>query len=273
MVFAKYGLSLYDFLKENNYGAFPMYQIQHIASQLFRSVAFMHEHQLIHTDLKPENVLFVNSDYYLTKGSKYKRKIVKDSRVVLIDFGSATFNSQHHTRVVSTRHYRSPEVILNLGWSYPTDIWSLGCILIELHTGNALFQTHDNKEHLCMMEKVLGPVPDTLVQRVGSTRSEKYFSFRGDKGKLMWKPSTSDERRHMRRVVPLKDLLIHEKHDLFYDLLKKTLSYDPDTRITASQALQHPFFKENFKKPVLIDNGYIDVNGTNNKDDTVYSHR
>ena len=56
--------------------------------------------------------------------------------------------------MVSTRHYRAPEIILNLGWSFPCDIWSIGCILVEFFTGDALFQTHDNLEHLAMMEAV-----------------------------------------------------------------------------------------------------------------------
>ncbi len=48
---------------------------------------------------------------------------------------------------------------IGLGWTYPADIWSVGCILIELYTGNALFITHDNMEHLAMMERVFGPIP------------------------------------------------------------------------------------------------------------------
>ncbi len=55
---------------------------------------------------------------------------------------------------MSTRHYRAPEVILGLGWSFACDMWSVGCILVELLAGDALFQTHENLEHLAMMEKV-----------------------------------------------------------------------------------------------------------------------
>lgn len=46
-----------------------------------------------------------------------------------------------------------------LGWSQPCDVWSIGCIMFELHLGITLFQTHDNREHLAMMERILGPVP------------------------------------------------------------------------------------------------------------------
>lgn len=92
----------------------------------------------------------------------------------MIDFGSATFQDEYHSSVVSTRHYRAPEIILGLGWSFPCDIWSIGCILVEFFTGDALFQTHDNLEHLAMMENVCDSRIDThLVQSVNkmATRS------------------------------------------------------------------------------------------------------
>ena len=50
------------------------------------------------------------------------------------------------------------------GWTFPCDIWSIGCILLELITGDALFQTHENLEHLAMMEVVLGPIPKEMIQ-------------------------------------------------------------------------------------------------------------
>lgn len=104
--------------------------------------------------------------------------MIKDTEVRLIDFGSATFDDEHHSTVVSTRHYRAPEVILGkyffalacsmfslfinvieLGWAQPCDVWSIGCIIFELYLGLTLFQTHDNREHLAMMERILGSIP------------------------------------------------------------------------------------------------------------------
>lgn len=90
----------------------------------------------------------------------------------LIDFGSATFEPDYHASVVSTRHYRAPEIILGTGWSYPCDAWSIGCILIEFYTGEALFQTHENVEHLAMMEKVFGGMPLNMMREVASTRDK-----------------------------------------------------------------------------------------------------
>ncbi|OAO98519.1 FC2 [Arabidopsis thaliana] len=102
----------------------------------------MHDLRMIHTDLKPENILLVSSDYVKIpeyKGSRLQRdvcykRVPKSSAIKVIDFGSTTYERQDQTYIVSTRHYRAPEVILGLGWSYPCDVWSVGCIIVELCT-------------------------------------------------------------------------------------------------------------------------------------------
>lgn len=93
-----------------------MDQSRYIAYQLCYSVKFMHDNHLTHTDLKPENILFVNSDFNVEMEPKKKKlyRVVKDAEVRLIDLGSATFDHEHHSTIVSTRHYRSPEVILGM---------------------------------------------------------------------------------------------------------------------------------------------------------------
>ena len=112
--------------------------------------------------------------------SARQRKVLLDTEIRLIDFGSATFDEEYHSSVVSTRHYRAPEIILNLGWSFPCDIWSVGCILVEFFTGDALFQTHDNLEHLAMMESVCGgKIESKLVKLV--TQSLKNSSTSASK--------------------------------------------------------------------------------------------
>ena len=145
----------------------------------------LHDLKLIHTDLKPENILLVHNSYQTftynriipssssaTQRNARQRKVLLDTEIRLIDFGSATFDDEYHSSVVSTRHYRAPEIILNLGWSYACDIWSIGCILVEFFTGDALFQTHDNLEHLAMMESVCSARIDTkLVRQIMSGRN------------------------------------------------------------------------------------------------------
>lgn len=93
-----------------------MHQARYIAYQLCYAVKFMHENRLTHTDLKPENILFVNSSSRTVQTEDNRRRKplreVEDATIRLIDLGSATFDHEHHSTIVSTRHYRAPEVIL-----------------------------------------------------------------------------------------------------------------------------------------------------------------
>ncbi|XP_026330216.1 dual specificity protein kinase CLK2 isoform X9 [Hyposmocoma kahamanoa] len=243
IAFEMLGQSVFDFLKDNNYQPYPLEQVRHISYQLIYSVLFLHDNKLTHTDLKPENILFVDSDYevasvYNSSKKKHDLRRVKRSDVRLIDFGSATFDHEHHSTIVSTRHYRAPEVILELGWSQPCDVWSIGCIMFELHLGITLFQTHDNREHLAMMERILGPIPYRMARK---TRT-KYFYH----GKLNWDEKSSAGRYVRENCKPLLRYMqgnSEEQRQLF-DLIARMLEYEPAQRITLREALKHPFFSK-----------------------------
>jgi len=238
LIFELLGLSVFDFLKENNYHPYPLEQVRHIIYQLCHSVKFLHECRLTHTDLKPENILFTSSDWEISYNARKRKDVrkVKSTEVRLIDFGSATFDWEHHSKVVSTRHYRAPEVILELGWSQPCDVWSVGCIMFELYLGFTLFQTHDNREHLAMMEKILGPFPSSLSRRTKT----KYFQT----GKLVWDEHSSAGKYVRENCKPLKKYqqADSDDHEQLFDLISSMLTYDPADRIGLDQVLRHPFF-------------------------------
>ena len=115
------GKSVFDFLKDNNYSPYPLEHVRQISYELCLSVSFLHANRLTHTDLKPENILFYSSDYYKDVQSDQDRqqsrkvRILKDPEIRLIDFGSTTFDHEHHSTIVQTRHYRAPEVVMELG--------------------------------------------------------------------------------------------------------------------------------------------------------------
>ncbi|XP_034992904.1 dual specificity protein kinase CLK1 [Zootoca vivipara] len=239
IVFELLGLSTYDFIKENSFLPFSLDHIRRMAYQICKSVNFLHSNKLTHTDLKPENILFVKSDYTEAYNPKLKRdeRTLKNPDIKVVDFGSATYDYEHHSTLVSTRHYRAPEVILALGWSQPCDVWSIGCILIEYYLGFTVFPTHDSKEHLAMMEKILGPLPIHMVQK---TRKRKYFHH----DQLDWDEHSSAGRYVSRRCKPLKEFMqCHDAdHENLFDLIGRMLEYDPAKRITLAEALGHPFF-------------------------------
>ncbi|CAN4124039.1 unnamed protein product [Withania somnifera] len=224
-----------------------------------RGEAVMHDMRLIHTDLKPENILFISADYIKVpdyKGTPWShrdrsfyKRLPKSSAIKVIDFGSTAYERPDHNYIVSTRHYRAPEVILGLGWSYPCDLWSVGCILVELCSGEALFQTHENLEHLAMMERVLGPLPSQMLNKVDQ-HAEKYVR----RGRLDW-PEGATSRESIKSVMKLPRLqnlvmqqVDHSAGDLI-DLLQGLLRFDPSIRMTARDALRHPFFtRDQFRR-------------------------
>ncbi|KAH3670335.1 hypothetical protein WICMUC_004831 [Wickerhamomyces mucosus] len=266
-------ISLYEFLAKNKFKPFPGSQIQAISRQLIRSIAFLHDLKLIHTDLKPENILLKNSSFAKFKKNSYK--VLKNPLINIIDFGSAIFSDEYHSELVSTRHYRAPEIVLGIGWSFECDLWSLGCILTELVTGEALFNTHENAEHLKIMELLLEEkIPNNMITRINNDSIKSLFKPINGKRrnyKLNYPIINSSPPKSinfLKTIKPLDDLIstklnikidyklsIYEnylqndglKYDLetisfwwnFIDLIYKLLKFDPKDRISAVEILEN----------------------------------
>lgn len=270
-------ISLYEFLQNNKFKPFPGSQIQAITRQLIRSVAFLHDLKLIHTDLKPENILLTSSDFAKFK----KNKVLKNPLINVIDFGSAIFNDEYHSELVSTRHYRAPEIVLGTGWSYPCDLWSLGCILVELVTGEALFKTHENLEHLAIMEKVLNcKIPNSMIKKIKNKEILNFFkknNYHYHQYLLNYPNNETQDKsiNFVKTIKKLDDLICsklkikihinmndslqknwdknHSKNKslnfetfqfwfYFIDLVKNLLKFDPNQRISAIDAMNHPWW-------------------------------
>ena len=268
IAFEMLGSSVFDFLKDNNYEPYPIDAVRQMSYEIIVAVKFLHDNRLTHTDLKPENILFFDSSHDIVYDPKKKQgkgikiyclhfflkkihissldfRYVRNAEIRLIDFGSATFDHEHHSTIVSTRHYRAPEVILELGWAQPCDVWSVGCIIFELAMGHTLFQTHDNREHLAMMERILGRLPTRMCLK---TRV-KYFDNRG---KLKWDEKSSSGRYVRDNCKPLhryadKPPSACDDSDAWeemFDLIGKMLIYEPSKRLMLSEALRHSFFSD-----------------------------
>ncbi|KAL5155295.1 Serine/threonine-protein kinase AFC1 [Glycine soja] len=168
IVFEKLGPSLYDFLRKNNYRSLSIDLVREFGRQLLESVAFMH-----HTDLKPENILLVSSEFIK----------VPDYKVL------------------------GGTMIFGVWAAYWLLSFALGFIVllfIAYEQGEAVFQTHENLEHLAMMERVLEPLPPNMVNLI---------------------------RQHVD----------HSAGDLI-DLLQGLLRYDPSEPLKAKEAMRHHFF-------------------------------
>ena len=250
LVFPLLGRSIYDFLKYNSHQPFKQQDLKDIARQIFTAVSFVHSLDIIITDIKTENIVFVNDDPKEVKNS-YRNKpgLPKfyrpgDTRIKLIDFGNAkdTKGNVHgYSHKIQTRHFRSPEVICKMKWYASADIWSIGCTLIELLSGNMLFATHENIDHLNQIVKCVGPPPSCFLNKMDNDVWNEYFD---EKGKL---------RLYRATISPFQSepLLSYFKKDAdsldtnmkqLFDLVKQTFHWMPDQRCTAASALKHPYF-------------------------------
>lgn len=156
---------------------------------MLKALKFLHGLNIIHCDVKPENIM-VNS---------YSNSLFK-----LIDFGSSCFIHDHLSSYVQSRFYRAPEVILGCAYDFKIDLWSLGCVLAEMFTGKVLFNGNDVQEVLVKIQSIIGPFPSWMVRR--GKLGEKYFT----KSFLVYKTEQSLEgTSDCLGLVPKKTSLKH----------------------------------------------------------------
>eukprot|EP01084_Bolivina_argentea_P131154 231546_1 len=117
-----YGPSILDIIKQNKYKRFPNYIIRSLTFQICKAIQFIHSIGIIFTDLKPENIILINGDVFTidienSNGIKSQMLIPYNSKIKIIDFGSAVYQISHkrnkkkfNNHLIQTRHYRAPEV-------------------------------------------------------------------------------------------------------------------------------------------------------------------
>lgn len=189
-------------------------KIQYLVYQMLKGLKYIHSAGVVHRDLKPGN-LAVNEDCELK----------------ILDFGLARPADAEMTGYVVTRWYRAPEVILSwMHYNQTVDIWSVGCIMAEMLTGKTLFKGKDYLDQLTQILKVTGVPGTEFVQKLKDKAAKSYIQS------LPQSPK-KDFSQLFPRASPQAT-----------DLLEKMLELDVDKRLTASQALTHPFF-EPFRDP------------------------
>eukprot|EP01062_Namystynia_karyoxenos_P034806 TRINITY_DN25484_c0_g1_i5.p1 TRINITY_DN25484_c0_g1~~TRINITY_DN25484_c0_g1_i5.p1 ORF type:complete len:449 (+),score=69.24 TRINITY_DN25484_c0_g1_i5:65-1411(+) len=247
-----------------SYG-FDVAVIQTMARQMLEQLAHMHRCQFIHTDVKHKNVMFTDGSYYRVPGSAawppHVEKRGQDylhpaSPVVrIIDYGSGVFPGDHKTHPIHTKQFRAPEVSLRAGeWDIPSDLWTLGCVLVWMYTGRLLFNSHQPAEQLAMQEAALGPVPQGLLRRAEAGMSKLFDTSCTDAeaarrgGRLLRPPRLRAEWSR-----PLVELFLDAPgHRELRDLCSSLLCYTPEDRISAEDALAHAFFRLSVEPAVSI---------------------
>ncbi|XP_010936835.1 uncharacterized protein [Elaeis guineensis] len=217
--------NLYEFHKFNRESGgevyFTMPRLQSITIQCLEALQFLHGLGLIHCDLKPENILV----------KSYSRCEVK-----VIDLGSSCFETDHLCSYVQSRSYRAPEVILGLPYDKKIDVWSLGCILAELCTGNVLFQNDSPATLLARVIGIIGPIDQEMLVKGRDTY--KYFT----KNHMLYEKN--QETNRLEYLIPKKTSLRHRLpmgDQGFIDFIAHLLEINPKKRPSASEALKHPW--------------------------------
>lgn len=254
IVFELLQMNLYDYLKSTNFHPVPLKHIRPIIQQVLVCLMKLKEMGLVHADLKPENIMFVDPHRL-------------PFRVKVVDFGSATqASSTSCTTYLQSRYYRSPEIILGLPFNEAIDMWSLGCVAAELYLGWPLFPALSEYDQIRYITQTIGMPCD--YQLTYGTKTSKFFVERQDiSSPERWQLKTPQEMEKEAMVtsketrkfifnslselarVPMcsssnshvESSIEHLDRGEFVSLLSGLLRFDPQTRLTPEQALHKPF--------------------------------
>lgn len=177
--------------------------------QMLRSLAYIHNLNICHRDIKPQNILVD----------------INTHRLVICDFGSAKQlkPGENSVSYICSRYYRAPELILGEeNYGCEIDIWSIGCVVAEMFLGEPLFCGKNSKDQFVKIMNVLGtPTEQEIVAMCPNVNANL--------------PQIKASGLKKRFKNPDPQLI---------DLLSKLLTYSPQKRLKPFEALLHPYFDD-----------------------------
>ena len=145
---------------EEDYFTIP--RLAYVTRQALVALRFVHNLGLVHSDIKPENILLAS----------YSRAKIK-----VIDFGSSCYLTDRQSSYIQSRSYRAPEVVLGLPYDGKIDVWSLGCVVAEMYTGEVTFQNDSIVSMLSRIDAICGPFPRHMIAQ--GRQSGRFFTQSG----------------------------------------------------------------------------------------------
>ena len=190
LVFELLSVNLYELIKQNQFRGLSTTLVRVFAQQLLNGLCLLSKAKLIHCDLKPENILLKNLESPIIK---------------IIDFGSACDERQTVYTYIQSRFYRSPEVLLGLPYSAAIDMWSLGCIVVELFLGLPLFPGSSEYNQVSRITEMLGLPPNWMLE-VGKQSGEFFEKAHDEFGRRTYRLMSMDQysRAHGTKEQPSK---------------------------------------------------------------------
>ncbi|TFK73908.1 kinase-like protein [Pluteus cervinus] len=272
LVFELLSSNLYELIKQNQFQGLSTQLVKVFMAQLLDALTVLKEARLIHCDLKPENILL---------------KSLQSPQIKVIDFGSACHERQTVYTYIQSRFYRSPEVLLGMSYTASIDMWSLGCIAVELFLGLPLFPGTSEYNQLSRIIEMLGMPPLSMLNTGKQTsqffdcyevwnphlsQNEKKYRLKTieqysrerntneQPGKQYFKANTLPEIVNTAPMPSSKSS--RSAHEVekemnnrasFIDFCQGLLNLNPVTRWTPQQARLHPFITgEKFTKPFVV---------------------
>ncbi|KAM5469420.1 dual specificity protein kinase yak1 [Microsporum ferrugineum] len=274
LVFELLSVNLYELIKQNQFRGLSTTLVRVFAQQLLNGLALLNKARLIHCDLKPENILLKNLESPIIK---------------IIDFGSACDERQTVYTYIQSRFYRSPEVLLGLPYSSAIDMWSLGCIVVELFLGLPLFPGSSEYNQISRITEMLGLPPVWMLEN-GKQAGEFFEKTQDEFGRRSFRLKSMEQysREHNTKEQPSKKYfqattlpeiirtyamprknmkqaeIDREMNNrvAFIDFVRGLLSINPLERWSPQQAKLHPFitqqkFTQPFVPPVHLKSSVI----------------
>ncbi|CAD8163964.1 unnamed protein product [Paramecium pentaurelia] len=218
LVFEKLDCTLFEMLKYQLFRGFDYETLKKIAYQIVKGLIFLRQCNIVHCDLKPENIMI----------SDMQQKIIK-----IVDFGTGCFEGNQFYTYIQSRYYRAPEVFFGLKYGYEIDMWSLACVIVELHTGKPLFPGENEVDQFNLIMEVIG-IPKVEFA-LKCPRKKMFFDDQGH-------PKKTIKQYRKPKSINLNELLKTTEEDLV-DFIQKCLVWEPELRMKANEAIQHPWIK------------------------------
>ncbi|KAI9786152.1 MAG: dual specificity protein kinase yak1 [Geoglossum umbratile] len=256
LVFELLSVNLYELIKQNQFRGLSTTLVRVFAQQLLNGMSLLNKARLIHCDLKPENILLKNLESPIIK---------------IIDFGSACDERQTVYTYIQSRFYRSPEVLLGLPYTSAIDMWSLGCIVVELFLGLPLFPGSSEYNQVARITEMLG-LPPTWMLEMGKQSGEFFEKVQDEFGRRTYRLKSMEQysREHGTKEQPSKKYfqattlpeiirgysmprknmkqaeMEREMNNrvAFIDFVRGLLNINPLERWSPQQAKLHPFITQ-----------------------------